>query len=82
MSKGMTLKSYHIPNWMARELKILSFLENENQAELIRRMVAHGLENSWATRAPNNEYEPRIIESPVPIRQNISEEARLAMAHV
>jgi|GEM_PF-6931400 len=82
MSAGMTLRSFHIPNWMARELKMLAFLEEENQAELVRRMIAHGLADSWATRPPNNANEPRVIGAPVPDRDDVSTEARTAMGHV
>ena len=84
MANGMTLKSFYIPNWMARELKMLSFAVDENQSELVRRMVNHGLVNSWATMPPNNagEGEPRIIAEPVPDRSDVSDESRRALERV
>lgn len=51
----MILRSFHIPAGMDEELKMLSFISNENKATLVRKMVAKGLDEAWTElSAPAN----------------------------
>lgn len=81
MPAGKTLRSFHIENWMERELKFLALVENINKAELMRRMIYFGLTNSWETRPPNNQHEPRVIDNEVPERNEVRPQALAALEH-
>jgi hypothetical protein len=77
MPNVTTLRSFNIPMWMEKELKMLAFRENMNKTELMNRMIYHGLQDSWKSRPPYNE--PRIIDSPVPERSDVTDDAKEAM---
>jgi len=77
MSNVTTLRSFNIPIWLEKELKLLAFRENMNKTELMNRMIFHGLQDSWKSRPPYNE--PRIIDTQVPERSEITDEAKEAM---
>ena len=81
MSIPMFLRSFHMPNWMDEELRILSFKTNMNKAELMRRMIAHGLDKSWDHLNGDGNAEP-VLDNPVPERTGISAKAQQALGMI
>ena len=74
MQEAMSLRTLHMPGWMDEELRILAFKTKLNKAELMRRMVAKCLDESWdAVIARDNDHP--ILHHPVPEKMSVSPKA-------
>ena len=78
MKANKVLKSFHLPVWMDEELRMLSFATKLNKAELVRRFINAGLENSWEelnNRINTQSYSVEVPEG----KSDVSEEAKKAL---
>ncbi|WP_386685156.1 hypothetical protein [Loktanella sp. R86503] len=78
MQEAMSLRTLHMPGWMDEELRMLAFKTKLNKAELMRRMIARSLDESWDSVIARNNDDP-ILNHSMPEKTSVSAKAFAAL---